>query len=368
MKFTVNKNSLQNSLLHTSKIVPTRSTMPILNCALFTVVSNTLGIKTTNLDTYISSEIDIHSGKDGSVCIPVMKLNEILSALPDCELNFSISTQGKITINNNIGNYTIMSNNPEEFPSEPILDAVNTIKFNSNELKHIINSTLYAVSKDDLKPVLQGVLLNIQNSTITAVATDGHRLVKITMNIKGDYNKKVIVPYKFLSALLDNLGNNDEVNFQLSETHIMVQLSNINIISRIIKEPYPDFESVIPYENNKTAQINTKDLIDAVKRVSIFSNKTSKQITLSFTDGEIIISTEDPDNVTSAKESLQCDYTEEDTVIGFNAQFLLDVLKNQKGITCIIKLENSLTAAIFISDQINNEDKLTLLMPVRLNN
>ena len=174
-----------------------------------------------------------------------------------------------------------MSNNPEEFPSEPILDAVNTIKFNSNELKHIINSTLYAVSKDDLKPVLQGVLLNIQNSTITAVATDGHRLVKITMNIKGDYNKKVVVPYKFLSALLDNLDNNDEVNLQLSETHIMVQLSNINIISRIIKEPYPDFESVIPYENNKTAQINTKDLIDAVKRVSIFSNKTSKQIRVS---------------------------------------------------------------------------------------
>ena len=129
MKFTVNKTSLQSSLIHTSKIVPTRSTMPILSCALFTVVSNRLLIKTTNLDTYISSEIEINSGEDGTACIPVMKLNEILSALPECELNFSVSSNGKITINNNIGNYTIMAHDPEEFPSEPILDSVNSINF-----------------------------------------------------------------------------------------------------------------------------------------------------------------------------------------------------------------------------------------------
>jgi len=368
MKFTVNKNALQNSLIHISKIVPTRSTMPILNCAMFTVASNTMGIKTTNLDTYISSEIEIHSGEDGSTCIPVMKLNEILSALPDCELNFSISSDRKITINNNLGNYTIMAHNPEEFPSEPILDSINTINFNSKELKQIINSTLYAVSKDDLKPVLQGVLFNIQNNNITAVATDGHRLVKTSISINSNLDQEIIVPYKFLVSLLDNLNDNENIELQLSDNHIMVQLSNINIISRIIKDPYPDFEAVIPYENNKAAQINTQDFIDAVKRVSIFSNKTSKQITLSFTDGETIISTEDPDNITSAKESIQCDYNDEDIVIGYNAQFLLDVLKNQTGSTCTVKLENSLTAAIFLSDQINNEDKITLLMPIRLNN
>ena len=368
MKFTVDKNLLQNSLIHISKIVPTRSTMPILNCALFSVASNTLCLKTTNLDTYISSEIDVHSSEDGSICIPVMKLNEILSALPDCELNFSVSSNGKITINNNIGNYTIMSHNSEEFPSEPILDAINNINFTSDELKHIIDSSLYAVSKDDLKPVLQGVLFNIENNTLTAVATDGHRLVKTSININSNANKKVVVPHKFLSALLDNLNNNDNVELQLSDSHIMVQLSNINIISRIITEQYPDFESVIPYENNKIVQINTKDMIDAVKRVSIFSNKTSKQITLSFTDGEANISTEDPDSVTSAKESIQCDYNDGDVTIGFNAQFLLDVLKNQRGTESTIKLENSLTAAIFISDQIDNEDKTTLLMPIRLNN
>ena len=134
MKFTVDKNLLQNSLIHISKIVPTRSTMPILNCALFSVASNTLCLKTTNLDTYISSEIDVHSSEDGSICIPVMKLNEILSALPDCELNFSVSSNGKITINNNIGNYTIMSHNSEEFPSEPILDAINNINFTNTLL------------------------------------------------------------------------------------------------------------------------------------------------------------------------------------------------------------------------------------------
>ena len=121
MKFTVDKNSLQNSLLHVSKIVPNRSTMPILSCALFTVNDNRLSIKSTNLDTYISTETEIATGENGSICIPVNKLNEILSALPDCELNFSVSSNGKITINNNIGNYSIMSHASEEFPSKPVL-------------------------------------------------------------------------------------------------------------------------------------------------------------------------------------------------------------------------------------------------------
>ena len=366
MKFTVDKKTLQNSLGQISKIVPNRSTMPILNCALFSVSSNSLFIKTTNLDTYISTEIIITSGEDGSICIPVMKLNEILSALPDCELNFSISSNGQVTINNNIGNYTIMSQDSEEFPSEPILDSINNISFNAKKLTHLIKSTLYATSRDDLKPVLQGVLFNINHDNICAVSTDGTRLVKISLPINTEYNQKVIVPYKFLSVLIDNSESNEKIDLQLTDNHIMVQLSNINIISRIIKEQYPDYESVIPYENNKEVEINKIELMDAVKRVSIFSNKTTKQITLSFSDGEVSISTEDPDNVTSGKESLQCDYQDESLTIGYNAQFLLDVLKNQKGDIIKIKLENPLTAGIFLSKEIE-EDKITLLMPIRLN-
>jgi len=368
MKFTIDKNSLQESLLHVSKIVPTRSTMPILNCALFSISSNILIIKTTNLDTYISSQMNVNSSEEGSICIPVMKLNEILSALPDCELNFSISSNGKVTINNNLGNYTIMASSHEEFPSEPILDSINSINLNAKQLISVINSTLYAVSKDDLKPVLQGVLFKIDNKNITAVSTDGHRLVKISIDIDVDYNQQVIVPYKFLSSLLDNINQKeDKINLQLSDNHIMVQLKNTNIISRIIKEQYPNFESVIPYENNKTIIVNREELLHAIKRVSIFSNKTTKQITLSFTEGETIISTEDPDNITSAKESIQCDYQEDNITIGYNAQFLMDILKNQTGDLVTIKLEDSLTAGIFLSDSSENEDKLTLLMPVRLN-
>ena len=186
--------------------------------------------------------------------------------------------------------------------------------------------------------------------------------------IDNDYNHKVIVPYKFLAALLDSIDNNQNINLQLSDNHIMVQINNINIISRIIKDQYPDFESVIPYENNKEIQINRDELINAVKRVSIFSNKTTKQLSLSFSDGESIISTEDPDNVTSAKESIQCRYEGEDITIGYNALFLLEVLKNQNSSEITIKLENPLTAGIFLSDSIQEEETITLLMPIRLNN
>ena len=261
-----------------------------------------------------------------------------------------------------------MAQNAEEFPSEPILDSINNINISSKILTNTISSTLYAASKDDLKPVLQGVLFNIQNNSIVSVATDGHRLVKTTTNINEDYQHKVIIPSKFLSTLLDNISSDENISLQLSDNHIMVQLGNINIISRLIKDMYPDFESVIPYENNKEVKINKDKLINAVKRVSIFSNKTTKQISLSFSDGEASISTEDPDSVTSAKENIQCEYEGENIIIGYNALFLLEVLKNQNGEDIIIKLEDSLTAGIFLSNPVHEEETTTLLMPIRLNN
>ena len=184
----------------------------------------------------------------------------------------------------------------------------------------------------------------------------------------GDYNYKVVVPSKFLSVLFDHISMEENINLQLSNDHIMVQIGNINIISRLIKDQYPDFEAVIPYENNKEIIINKDKLIHAVKRVSIFSNKTTKQISLSFSEGEASISTEDPDSVTSAKENIQCEYEGENIIIGYNALFLLEVLKNQNGEEITIKLEDSLTAGIFLSNPVYEEETITLLMPIRLNN
>jgi len=370
MKFSVEKSTLLHSLQHLIKAVPNRSTLPILSCALFETTNTTLSIRATNLEVYISVNIDLEESHPGMVAIPLSTLLEITTAMPEEFLHFEISDIGKVLISSTCGKYTIMGQPSEEFPSEPSVEVGNNIIIPSEEFLDIINSTIYATSKDELKPVLQGVLININADGLTAVATDGHRLVRLKkLELKsGSFEGSVIIPVKFLSLLKPFLQKEKSLSLQIGENHILVSLESVRISSRIIKERYPDYESVIPKDNESELTINTEDLAESVKRVSIFSNKSTKQIALSLKKDKITISTEDPENITTGKETIECLYSGEPMTIGYNSQYLGDVLKNQQSKEIKILFKSPLSAGIFLPiKQQPGEDKTTLLMPIRLN-
>ena len=183
-----------------------------------------------------------------------------------------------------------------------------------------------------------------------------------------DYTGNVVVPIKFLSLLISQLKEEGDVSMLIGENHIQVQLEEVTITSRIIKDPYPDYEGVIPKDNTKTLIVNRANFTDAIKRVSIFSNKSSRQVALELSENSVIISTEDPENITTGQETLDCDYDGEPMTIGYNAFYLKEVLQHQSSDEIKIMLKSPLNAGLFIPmDQEDKDNKTTLLMPIRLN-
>ena len=206
--------------------------------------------------------------------------------MPDSQMNFLISDIGKVNIECDSGQYTIMGQASEEYPAEQIIENGQTFTVSSDDLKDIITNTSYATSKDDLKPVLQGVLFQIDNDGFVSVATDGHRLVKLVKKQihSLDFTGAVVVPTKFLALLFTQLEDKENIAMMIGKNHIQIQLKDILVTSRIIKDPYPDYEGVIPKDNTKTLVVNRTQFTEAIKRVSIFSNKSSRQIALKLSE------------------------------------------------------------------------------------
>jgi len=369
MTFSIERNDLLNVLQILSKAVPTRSTLPIISCALFTKTKNNLNIRTTDLEISISINIKTKEEGVGSIAIPMNKLLEITTAMKEGKIDFSVSDIGKVNINSQQGHYTIMGQASEEFPIEQTLENGTSFNINGKELINIINNTAYAASKDDLKPVLQGVLFQINEEGFISVATDGHRLVKFEKNNiqTNNYTGSIVVPTKFLT-LLHNQLKEEGIEMVIGTNHVQTKIEKGTITSRIIKDPYPDYEGVIPKDNTKTLIIDKNQFADAIKRVSIFSNKASKQVALNISENNITISTEDPENITSGKETISCSYDGEPMTVGYNAGYLKEVLQHQGSEEIKILLNTPLNAGLFLPiKQNDNENKTTLLMPIRLN-
>jgi len=368
MNFKLSKKELLNSLQKINRVIPARSTLPILSCVLFEIKKKTLFLRATDLEQTILIKIDITSSLEGKLAIPVKTLLEITQEIPDENLNISINPENKVEIKTDFGNYSIMGKTANEFPEMPSVENPVIIKMEKNELNEIIQDTLYATSRDEMKISLQGVCINVDGKQITSVATDGFRLVKRVSKTKEEntYNGQVIIPTKFLTILQSHLTDNN-LKLILCSNHIQIDNGNTTLVSRIIREKYPDYESIIPSDNDKIAVINKNDLLSAVKRVSIFSNRTTRQIALTFENNKAIITTEDPENITSGHEELICEYKEESITIGFNANYLKEMLNHQSTEEVFIKLKSSLGAGMIIPKDENSEKEiLSLLMPIRI--
>ena len=368
MKFSTSKNELQEALQKLSKATPLRSTLPVLSCVLINATNEKTTLITTDLELTIEIKLSVSIEEEGSAAVPLKQLYDITSEFPDgTRITISIDQKNKIEISTLSGSYDLMGKQKEEFPATPRVEDIKKIKILGRVLRDVINSTIFAVSKDDLKPSLTGVLFRFNSKGLTVVATDGHRLVKIVDNkYKTDmFNGDVVVPRKILSYLSSYLSDEDVV-LSISETHLTVEIEEDIIISRTISEVFPDFESVIPTDNNNKLIVDKKILLGAIKRVSIFSNKSTHQIAFNISKGQFFITTEDPESSSKAREEIIATYEGEDLVIGYNGEYLKDVINHTTGDEVTIKLNTPISATLFVGPN-NDENKIMLLMPVRIN-
>jgi DNA polymerase-3 subunit beta len=372
MKFIVSSSYLLKQLQILGGVINNNNTLPILDNFLFELKQTTLIVSASDLETTMSSTLEVESESNGSVAIPARLLLDTLKTFPEQPLTFIIDDNNTVEISSNHGKYALAYANAEEFPKAVSLDNPSKTLFSGNILATAINKTIFAAGNDDLRPVMSGVFFQFSTESLTFVATDAHKLVKYQRtDISATESAEFIMPKKPLNLLKGILtGNDTEVTMEYNESNARFTFDNIDLICRLIDGKYPNYEAVIPKENPNQLTIARNQFLNSVKRVSIFSNKTTHQIRLKIAGAELNISAEDIDYSNKAEERLTCDYQGDDLQIGFNSRFLTEMLNNLTSDDVSLEMSLPNRAGILTPiDGLDEGEQITMLvMPVMLNN
>jgi DNA polymerase III subunit beta len=370
MKFTVVSGDILKSLGKIIGVVPAKSTMPILENILFELKGKKLTISATDLELHSSVIVEVNGSEDGSITVPAKRLMDTIRALPDTSLVFHADAESnKITMITETGEYNITGVGGDEFPKYPKIEGNKSLLIDTSILKSAIQKTIFAVSRDELRPSLMGVLLRFTGESLIAVSTDGHRLVKFEKtSFVSPVTADVIVPAKAL-AVLQKMTENGDIKVSMDEAYICFEAGSSVLASRIIDETYPNYESVIPKDNTHEMVISRDQLLQVLRRVSLYANTTTHQIRFALRENNLTVSAEDADQGSQAKENIVCSYTSEGMDIGFNAHYINDVLSHIDKDNVRFRFSTPTKAGIVEpEEQDTNSALLMLTMPLRLNN
>ena len=375
MEFKVNSKDFEKHLIKIIPAVPTRTPMAILENFLFEIKDGLLTIYATDLEISLKTSLNIVADENLTAVIPAKLLFDVIRSLPETTIHFNFTDNQKIELTTDNGKYTLSYLTPDEYPDIPSFpgntdsEELNELTLNGAELKAAFDRSSFAMSKEEMRPAMTGTLLEFSEKGLRFVATDGHRLADLLLkNIKTEIEDQYIVPERAITVLSKVLDEKD-VKIYLSKTHVSFVLSDMELITRLIGQKYPDYASVIPLENEFELKVNTKDLLDAVKRMMLFSISDTKKVKFSISENKLDISAEDIDLGASGSESILCEYKDEPLEIGFNSAYVNDILSHltsEKEL--ILKLHSpSKAVIIFPVEKKENQELMMLVMPVRLN-
>ena len=372
MKFIVSSTSLLRQLQAVSGVLSTNNTLPILDNFLFDIDKNELKISASDLETTMVTTVSIESKDSGSIAVPAKLLLETLKTFADQPLTFSIDIKKfGIEIISDYGKYKLTGHDGQEFPKFPVVESASTLEMDASVLATAINKTIFASGNDELRPVMSGVFCQLSPENVMFVATDAHKLVRYTRtDVSAQSASSFIIPKKPLTLLkntLDKITGN--VTIEYNNTNAFFSFDNTRLVCRLIDGKYPNYEAVIPKENPNKLTIDRVSFLNSIRRVSIFSNKTTHQIRIKITGSELSVSAEDLDFANEASERLTCEYNGEDMEIGFNSKFLAEMLANLECDNVNLEMSAPNRAGILMPTEKKNpaEDILMLVMPVMLN-
>jgi DNA polymerase-3 subunit beta len=368
MRFNLSSSELVKALSAVSGAVPNKATLPILETILFESVDGQLRLTATDLEISIMETMNADIDEDGAVAIPARRLTDTLRQLPDIPVAFEVDEKFNVKFRTDKGTYKLVGEDPDEFPEVPNLNEGHTLETTKEDVLKAIDKTLFAVSNDDLRPAMMGVYFDIGPEESKFVATDGHRLVRyIKEDLTSEEEVNFIVPEKALN-LVQKALHAEECVLTITEDHVRFKSGNTTVITRLINEQYPNYDSVIPRENDKQLVINKEQMLATVKRVAIFSSSTTRQIRLQMKTDKLTIRAEDIDMSSEAKETIACEYDNDEIEIGFNAKYLADVLGNVDDKEVYFEFSTPNRAGIVKpSEEEEDEEILMLVMPVMLN-
>lgn len=372
MKFIVSSSYLLKKLQILGGVINNNNTIPILDNFLFELDNNQLKVSASDLETTISATLEVESDDTGSLAIPARLLLDTLKTFAEQPLTFVVEEgSNTVELSSSQGKYALAYADSDEFPTVPQIEDAQQVSMMGDILSTAITKTIFATGNDDLRPVMCGVLFEFTANGLTFVATDAHKLVKYSredITVSNDTN--IIMPKKPLNLLKSTLvGSEENVKIEYDDSNARFVFDDMELTCRLIDGKYPNYEAVIPKENPNILEIDRQQFLNSVRRISIFSNKTTHQIKLALAGSELNVSAEDIDFSNKAEERLTCDYNGDDLEIGFNSRFLTEMLNNLDSDS--IKLEMSLPNRAGIltpKDGLEEgENVLMLVMPVMLN-
>jgi DNA polymerase III subunit beta len=376
MKFTVSSADLLRALTAVNGAVPSKSTLPILECVLFERDADSLRLSATDLEISIVQRLDVQFEQNGDgasatrVAVPAKRLLDTLRALPELPVSLVADRDHQVELSTDQGRYKMVGFDGSDYPALPTLEDVREIQTTSATLKRAIAKTAFAVSKDALRPAMMGVYFQVRPEHTRIVATDGHRLVKlITEDLSSDASFDFIVPEKALNLAARVAGSDDvDCTLRVGSGYLAVDFGSARVMGRLIDEQYPNYEAVIPVENEKRLVVSRDALLAAVRRVALYSSSMTHQVRMKLDTNRLTIAAEDIERSSEARETVMCEYRSEAMEIGFNAVYLNEVLSNVDGEDVVMEFSSPNRAGVVTpADQPTGEEILMLIMPVMLN-
>jgi len=372
MKFIVSSSLLYKEIQVLGGIINSSNTLPILDNFLFEINNNILVLSSSDLESTMTSQIEIESTSTDKIAISAKLLTDILKTFSEQPLTFIKTDNNTIEISASNGKYSLAYLNGDEFPKQvEILDAHETV-IKGSDLGNAINSTIFASGTDDLRPVMSGVFFQFNSESLKFVATDAHKLVKFeTSEYTANEVSEFIMPKKPLQILKGILQTeSSELTIQHNDSNAKFIFDKLSITCRLIDGKFPNYEAVIPKDNPNVLTIDRELFLNSTRRVSLFSNKTTNQIRLKLAGTLLNISAEDFDFSNKADENLECQYSGDDIQIGFNSKFLIEMLNNLDSDMITLSMSHPNRAGIIrpLIDSGESRESITMLvMPVMLN-
>lgn len=374
MKFNVSSTKLFAQLQAVSRVIASKNSLAILEDVLFDLSGNLLTLTASDGETTIRTSLEVENAEGaGKVASGAKLLLDTLKEFSEQPLTFSIDEQnfGVNMVSTN-GTYSFVGVNGNEYPEMPAMDedATNTITMPSRLLLDAINKTLFCTADDELRPVMNGIFFDLNAEKIAMVATDAHRLVRYTnTSITSAEPVSFILPKKPALLLKNVLAKDDsEVVITFGQKNAKFEFGQAMLLCRQIEGRFPNYNAVIPQNNQNQVVVDRQTLINACKRVAVFANTGTSLLKLALSENQIKISAQDIDFSTSAEETIDCQYNGMPMAIGFKAPFLIEVLSAVSSTDVMLRLADPARAGLILpTENEENQDLLMLLMPMLLN-
>lgn len=373
MKFNVSSTKLFAQLQAVSRVIASKNSLVILEDVLFDLNDSTLTLTASDGETTIRTSLDVENAEGaGKVASGARLLLETLKEFSEQPLTFSIDEQNfAVNMVSTNGTYSFVGVNGNEYPEMPATEEdTHSVTMSSKMLLDAINKTIFCTADDELRPVMNGIFFDIATDKITMVATDAHRLVRYTnTSVSAAEPISFILPKKPATLLKNILGKDDnEVVITFGQKNAKFEFGQTIVVCRQIEGRFPNYNAVIPQNNQNVVVVDRQTLINACKRVAVFANTGTSLLKLALSENQIKISAQDIDFSTSAEETIACEYNGMPMSIGFKAPFLIEILNAISSTDVKLQLADPARAGLILpTENEENQDLLLLLMPMLLN-